>query len=148
MNYSIEHIDNWFGVELPDWIRFFDCRTCESLNCRQEESQLYQKTPEGNTLWSSERAAYDLGIYPHVASMLSCDPGYDLRKSEKEVIRALKGAIEKVVEFKKEYKEAFEKGMSDDGGSVIYDPMAICISNFGWSIIADRRSFMVRAFKG
>ena len=140
--YSIEHVGEWAGVVLPSWIRFFDCRC--------EDKDAGTKTPWGGYLWGSERAAVDLGLrgkgYWEDTTPLSCSTYIDARKAgDKEVARQLTQAIQDAQKFLKEWEEATHT--EGQGGSCLYCPVGITISNYGWSIISDRRTIKVRAFR-
>lgn len=142
MGYSTEHTQEWCGVLIPDWIRVFDCR-CEDRNAGI-------KTPWGSYLWGSERAAVDLGLrgegFYHDTTPLSCSTYIDARTAgDKEVARQLQRALEDAEKFRAEYLAAIP-ATPGDGGSCLYLPVAITISNYGWSIVADNRNYVVRAF--
>lgn len=144
--YSVEYIGEWAGVEIPEWLRAFDCRASEEFEGR--------KAPWGESLWGSERAAVDCGLKRGYGSNdatypVSCSTYVDARKcNESEIAKQLRDGIKEATKLRAEY-EAAKKAAPDPkgGGSCLYPPVAFALSNFGWSIISDQSKCIVRAFK-
>lgn len=148
--YAKEIKGEWHGVKIPSWIRLFDCRT--------EEDAKTPKAPWGEYLYGSERAAADLGLrgvlesgerFHYDTVPTSCQTYIDSRTCKpEELVRQFSDAVKRAGELRKEYLQT-KKNQKEkpDGGSCLYLPVAIAISNFGWSIISDRRTEVVRGFK-
>ena len=147
MKYSIEHTREWCGVLIPEWIRVFDCRASH-----EEIFGPSSLAPWGVRLWGSERAEVDMGLrgpdWSHATHPLSCQTYIDARTAgEKELTRQLRNAVVDAERLRKEYLEAKEvPSVPEKGGSCLYLPVAITISNFGWGIVSDERTRVVRNF--
>lgn len=137
---AIEVKGSWFGVEIPSWLRAFDCRG-EAL-----------ATPYKG----SEKAEVDLGLrslkgesyWAHGTTPLSCQTYIDARTADEvELRRQVTDMVKEATKFKKEYDAVGNVADKGLGGSCFYLPIAICMSNFGWSILCDRRSQRVRHFQ-
>lgn len=134
----------WFGVEIPEWLRAFDCRA--------NDDEIAPKSPWGTCLWSSERAAVDLGLRTKEECFdtrpLSCSTYTDARTaSENELRRQVADMVKEATRLRDEYEHAKQhRAGKDEGGSCLYQPVAICLSNFGWSVLSDTRTQVVRRF--
>lgn len=133
--YAIEVKGEWFGVVLPPWLRAFDCRG-EAL---------------AGPYMASEKAEADLGLRTvndrHGVTPMSCQTYIDARTAtEEELRRQVTDMIKEATRIKKEYDAAptEDAGL---GGSCLYLPIAICMSNYGWSVLCDRRTQRTRHFK-
>ena len=134
----------WYGVEIPEWLRAFDCREADDAETA--------RTPQGRTLWSSERASADLGLrgdgFYFDTCPVACSTYIDARKADdEELARQVRGMVDAAMKVRNERIEA-EKHVAGpkEGGSVLYHPVAIALCNFGWSVICDERTRIVRAF--
>lgn len=142
--YSKEIRGAWSGVQIPDWLRVFDCRNADG--------EAWVKTPWGSTLLGSERAQVDLGLRTaegsHATMLLSCSTYIDARTAgEAEIGKQLRDGIKEAEKFRAEYEAAKKRrAKPGDGGSCLYMPVAFALSNFGWCIISDERTMIVRAF--
>lgn len=144
MSYAIEMVGTWYGVRIPRWLRAFDVR-----------GDVFAKpvAPWGATLWSSECAEVDLGLRTENdrfgTTPLSCSTYTDARHADDaELARQVKDMVKEARRFRLEYLRAkrliTEHGQ---GGSCLYMPVAVSMANFGWSIISDTRTCVVRAFQ-
>lgn len=141
--YAKEVKGEWFGVKIPEWLRAFDCRSLD------EEG--IPRTPWGTTLYSSERAAYDLGLRGQGrwddTTLVSCQTYIDSRTAPEEELRSqITRMVRDAEKYRREYEEGQKYPSNGQGGTCLYMPLAICLSNYGWSIIADRRTQIVRRF--
>lgn len=151
MGYAKEVIRVWYGVELPEWLRAFDCRA-ENKDIAPEApwTNMYGKV----ILWGSERAEVDLGLRSreesHGTTPISCQTYLDARKaSESELRSQVLDMVSSAWRLRREWLSAKEhQAAPGEGGGCCYQPVAICMSNFGWSIICDRRTQVVRRFGG
>lgn len=145
MPFSKEIVKVWYGVEIPEWLRAFDCR--------QDESNDLPKSSWGITLYSSEKAEVDLGLFSerenHSTIPQSCRTYIDSRSAHnEELTRQVKDMIRTAETMKLEYDKAkASKKNSPHGGSTCYMPVAITMSNFGWSVIADKRISATKWFQ-
>lgn len=136
----------WYGVTLPEWLRFFDCRASEEW--------LPPKAPWGESLWSGERAQVDLGLKRGYGEndatvLVSCQTYIDSRSCcHQELARQVNDMVVAADRFRREYEEnKLKVAKPNEGGSCFYLPIAAELSNFGWGIIADKRSCIVVAFR-
>ena len=142
--YAIEIMEReWHGVKIPEWLRVFDCRGEE-----------LPKVPWGQTLFASEKASVDLGLLSETDSFsacpLSCSTYTDSRiAAEAELTRQVTDMVNRAEMFKEQYLEAKETPGNDKGfgGSAYYLPVAVALSNFGWSVISDRRLSVTKFFQ-
>lgn len=135
----------WYGVTLPKWLRFFDCRSSDSWNA--------PKAPWGESIYSGERAQIDLGLKrgyyeDNDATTLVSSTSCDSRTAcMGELARQISDMIEAAEKFRRDYEKYKDKvAKPGEGGSCFYLPVAAEVSNFGWSIIADKRSCIVVSF--
>jgi hypothetical protein len=145
MQYAKEVVGEWFGIKLPDGIRAFDCR---SENVFEDPP-----SPWGTTLYSSEKAEVDLGLRTQTewngTTPLSCNTYIDARKcSDDELRKQVLDMVEQATKFQDEYIEAAKHMASaGQGGSCLYQVVGVALSNFGWSILCDKRTCIVRRFE-
>ncbi len=138
--YSKEIKGSWHGVILPEFIRAFDCR---------HEDKEYNRTPEGRWLLSSDCAAADLGILGEDTRPVSCSTYIDARTAEEsELRRQVTSMVAEAWRMKAEYDKVKRHPGKDKGhgGSVLYLPLAIVLSNFGWCVLCDSRVSVVKRF--
>lgn len=146
MGYSKEIQGIWCGVEIPSWLRAFDVRTAPS--------ECGLRAPWGETLWSAERAMVDLGLKAgydsHATIPSGCHVYFDMRDcSEAELAKQIASAIADATRLHSEYEHAqVHRAAPGAGGSCYYMPVAISIGNYGWSVICDERTCVIRAFGG
>jgi hypothetical protein len=139
------------GVEIPSWLKAFDCRWPEDEDLPKDPSGTY-------TMYGSERAEYALGLrgagenYFDYASEPSSIQGYcDTRKEcwEDEASSYVRRMIESAEEERAKYLACDNPANIDrgHGGSGYYIPVAIALCNFGASLICDRRDYKVQYFQ-
>lgn len=147
--YSKEVTAEWYDVSIPPWLRAFDCRA--------SDQDVMPKTPWGATLFSDEKAAVDLGLraidaegkrFYHDTTPLSCRTYTDARTADHhELARQVTDMVTEARKMYTEYQRVanlpYQPGT---GGSVLYLPVAICLSNFGWGILCDTRTQVIRSF--
>jgi len=136
---------SWYGVSIPEWLRVFDCRS--------SDDDIAPKAPWGEHLWSSERAEVDVGLKRgygdnDATCVVSCSTYVDARKAdEKELARQVSDMVREATRLREEYLKGKEKpAKKGDGGSCLYMPVCITLANYGWSVISDRSTQIVRAF--
>lgn len=150
MSYAIERKGEWAGVVLPEWLRFFDCRCGDKGMPEGQHAGV--RAPWGGTLYGSERAAADMGLRGEGiwedTTPISCSTYIDARTAgDKEIAKQLQDAIKAADKMRQEFLDAVKHPRQpNQGGSCCYLPSAITIANYGWSILADRRMYVVRAF--
>lgn len=140
----------WYGVALPEWLRFFDCRTCDGDSI--------PRAPWGESIYAGDRAKLDLGLKrgyyeeDDSTTLVSCSTYIDSRRAcMGELGRQVSDMIEAAEKFRRDYEKSQSKiakagDCYANGGSCFYLPVAAEISNFGWSIIADKRTCIVVSF--
>lgn len=139
----------WYGVTLPEWLRFFDCRGEFNISW----------TPWGERVCGGDRAKIDLGLKRgyyednDATTLVGCSTYIDSRTAcIGELGRQVSDMIEAAEKFRRDYEKYKNKiakpgeNCYANGGSCFYLPVAAAMSNFGWSIIADKRSCIVVAF--
>lgn len=131
------------GVEIPAWIRVFDCRA--------PDVDIAPRAPWGPCLWGSERAAVDLGLrgqgFQHDTTPMSCSGTGDLRKaSDAEIARHLTNAFQEADKLRALWEKARTCKRGNQGGSCFYQPVAVTISNYGWGVMCDERTMAVQYF--
>lgn len=141
-----EILDKVFlGVRFPDWLRVFDCR-------REREQVFSDPTPWGERIYC--RAAYALGLLNgwtgnkdrHVSRIQFYFDARELENRE-ETVKVLKDLAKTAEEILKDYKNAEKrKAAPGQGGGVYYRPIAVALSNYGASVIADSESAVVKSF--
>ncbi len=145
MAYAKEVTGAWFGVTIPAWLRVFDCRA--------DSSDIAPRSSWGSSLWSSERAEVDLGLRTaterNATTPVSCSTYVDARRADDaELAQQVTRAIAEATRLRDEYETAKAKpAKPGSGGSCLYLPVAVSIANFGWSVISDERTRIVRAFE-
>lgn len=143
--YSIEIKGSWFGVAIPAWLRVFDVRGTDA--------DLGHKSPWGSTLWSSERAEVDLGLrgeqVRNATAPVNCSTYTDARTApQEELARQVADMIQAADKLRLEYQAATHHlALQGQGGSVLYLPVAVYLANYGWGVIADKRTQIVRSFQ-
>lgn len=152
MTYSIEIKDEFYGQSIPAWLRCFDCRNPEGQEFSKEAP--WTHTNKGHLrhpiLMGCETAQVDLGLRAKGESNAAVPisgSGYgDTRRNAEEAKLAVERMLEAAHRLHSEYEEASRQPMSTNGGSVIYQPIAVALCNFGWSLICDRRISRVVSF--
>ena len=135
---------SWYGVDLPRWIRVFDCRCAKG-------TEFSAKAPWGATLMGSERAEVDMGLRGetwderHATTPMSCSTYIDARTcDESELRKQVSDMVREAARMRDTYLKAKENPAKEgEGGGCNYMPVGIALSNFGWSIIADTRTCVV-----
>jgi hypothetical protein len=121
------------------------------FDCRVLDDAPRVKAPWGETLYGVELAAYSLGISEGWAGN-ACYPisvsGYRDTRGDDEKFMAIARDLAK---HAKRLRSAYEKSVGSvnngRGGSVNHAPVAVAVTNFGGSVIADRRVFSVEYFR-
>jgi len=148
--YATEVVGMWYGVEIPGWLRAFDCRAALGEECNAVG-------PDGTTLYGSERAAWDCGLRVidgscrserFDTSPTSCQTYIDARTAPVEELRKqVSDMVREATKLRDEYLRMASKPATD-GGGCYYMPVLIEMSNFGWSVVSDRRTCVVRSYQG
>lgn len=136
MGYANEIKGPWFGVEIPAYLRCFDCRGTELVG----------------PYLSSERAEADLGLYVgderYGTTPVSCHTYLDARTASDELLaKQVQDMVRESERLNQEYESCVETKDTGKGGSCFYRPLALCMSNYGWSVLCDRRTVRIRHFK-
>lgn len=142
MPYAKEIKKDWYGVKVPGWLRAFDCRGDD-----------FPKAPWGETLYADERALVDLGLKRgrfgtnRAITVTSCLTRLDSRVlSDKELREQVQDMIKAAKTAKQRYLRAAryrKKNGVPDEGMPYYLPIAITLSNFGWSVVSDQLTFLL-----
>jgi hypothetical protein len=143
MTYSVELIDRKvFGVRIPEWLRVFDCRG------------EIMRTESNRALYSSDKATWDLGLDSDTecnsSCPISCSTHIDSRScDESELARQMADMVSHAKKAMTSYVEAVNMPGDDKGhGGTGHDkPIAIALSNYGWSVICDRRLSATKFFR-
>jgi hypothetical protein len=141
MTFAKEIKGSWFGVTIPDYLRAFDCRGDET-----------PVTSWGHTLFGSDKAGVDLGLRKENESFsttpISCSTYVDARTAnDAELARQVKNMLGAVDALKLRYEDAVaHPAPKGQGGGAEYLPVAIEMSNFGWSVIADKRIYAIKSY--
>jgi hypothetical protein len=148
---AIEITGSFLGQEIPSWLRVFDCRKPIGEEIvKAPWTNTYDGKTYSPSLFGSECAAVDLGLRGkgvHEDTTPVSGSGYgDTRRSESEALSAVRSMIEAAQRTHQDWEEACGKPMSTNGGSVCYQPIAVALCNFGWSVICDRRGYRVVSF--
>jgi hypothetical protein len=135
--HSIEITGEWFGIPVPSWLRAFDCRSSDEQTFKSK-------------YWGSERAQIDLGLGVgwecHATTPLSCSTYYDARGAAIDDLRhQVEDMVREADKFYAEWETATDN--PGNGGSCLYRPVGIALCNYGWSVISDKRTMKVRAFR-
>lgn len=144
MSFAKEISGEWYGVAIPSWLRAFDCRS--------EDVFADPRSPWGTVLYSDEKAQVDLGLrtetYRYATTPLSCSTYIDARRADDaELARQVRDMAQAATKLHKEWEKAASLlAARGEGGSCVYCPVAICMSNFGWSVLSDERTCRVRRF--
>ena len=140
--YSIEITNRtWYGVTIPEWLRVFDCRGDD-----------IPRSPWGTSLFSGERAAVDMGLRTEKEKYdghpSSCSTYIDSRTApESELVRQVTDMVKEAERILLEFRDAQERPAKPGaGGSCFYLPVAICLANYGWSVMVDERVKAIRTF--
>jgi hypothetical protein len=134
----------WYGVTLPSWLRAFDCRA--------DMSDFAPESSWGAPLFGSQRAEVDMGLRTKddrfACTPISCQTYIDARKADmQELCRQVTDMVNSATGLRADYESAKAAAKEpSNGGSCYYMPVAICLSNFGWSIMCDNRTVVVRSF--
>lgn len=134
------------GVKLPRSVRCFDVRI-------PDDEVFKDCKPYGEHLWSSERAAYVLGLrtswsHRYDTSPVSCQAYEDFRTCSEARLALVAQNMRKMLrEYLREYRlaERFPAGKGE-GGSCYYKPVALTLANYGYGLMCDERTKLVRAF--
>jgi hypothetical protein len=118
------------------------------VDCRSKKAGPYSKSHTGMTLMSSERAMY---IFGHgdkdkFTTTVSCSGIGDTRTNMATLLSAVRGAIKVFNEHNKRYNADSRKPNSLSGGGITYKPVMVEISNYGYSVIADRNIYCIPAY--
>jgi hypothetical protein len=149
MLYATEIKGEWFGVSIPPWLRAFDCR--------QELDLPWARAPWGAALLSGEKAEVDLGLhgvdqvghFSHATTPRSCLTHLNaLTADSLELTRQVTDMVSEAARMHDEYHKIkrSRKRPGLHGGEAVYLPIAVEMSNFGWSIICDRRISVTKYF--
>lgn len=130
----------FFGVRLPRSVPFFDCRW--------DGARPEPRNPDtGLVMWGTERAELALGDrragsstgFAHPAGILTHYDATEPRHAQHtaEDVRRLRAMLARQWS---EYRGARRNpARPGDGGGVVFLPVAIAMTNFGSTILADRR---------
>ena len=144
MSFSTEIKGSFCGVNIPGWLRFFDCRWPDDKD--------FPKTPYGASLMGYEKAAFDIGLLSqnerNAVTPISCTTYVDHRTANHKLMQPIIiNMIDSVIKLNDEFLLLKEKKLkAKNGGQAIYQPMFVALSNFGWTIVADRRNYVIRPF--
>ena len=149
MSYAIEIVGSFLGVSIPAWLRVFDCR-----KPIDEVSVLapWTYTKKDGTvlpihLFGSETCEVDLGLrgdgFSHGTTPTCCSGYGDTRTNEAEAHLAVTNMIECAIQHHEKWLWANAQPKSTDGGGCYYQPIAVALCNYGWSVIADGRHYVV-----
>jgi hypothetical protein len=109
----------------------------------------------GESLWAGEVVTYALGLRtgyyegPY-AYIMGLQWYFDARDPERqeEFQECIKDLVQKFHQALTEWEDALrDLAPPGEGGSVLYRPVAIAVSNFGGSVIGDTRTERVRRFR-
>jgi hypothetical protein len=156
MTYAKEIKGTWYGVEIPAWLRVFDCRQSdEDMSESRAPWTVTTSTGEHRPLlWSGERAEVDCGLRTkddrHATTPHSCQAYTDFRKANDAT--CAKYVREMIVEAEREravYEKAKANPKADKGhgGSCYYMPVFAYLANYGWGVTADQRTMVVEPFQ-
>lgn len=131
----------WYDTVIPEWLRAFDCRSMVGY--------LGTVASYGFILYGSEKAMVDMGLkgmdFDYCTTPESCDPHIDNREAtHDELARQVADMVATATRIKLKYEEVAKRGNNPNGGTAIYLPVAIALSNFGWTIIADKRTYVIQ----
>ena len=138
------------GIDFPEWLPVFDCRWPD---------EDLPKDPSGHvTMWSSERAEYALGLRSYEKGIydascpVSIQSYVDSRNErwKEDAKRWLRDLIARAKELREKHESIGQDWQSKNnghGGSVCDLPLAIALSNFGASLIADRKQSRTEYFQ-
>jgi hypothetical protein len=144
--YATEVKDMWYGIALPAWLRAFDCRS-------EAGKEFASRTPQGRCLTGLERAEVDLGLcgegYERYSTVpVSCATYIDsCTATQAELSRQVEDMVRQATKLYQEYQhQRTLPSVQGQGGSCLYLPVAVCMSNFGWCVVSDLRTVVVRPF--
>lgn len=148
---AIEIKGSFLGQEIPSWLRVFDCRTPASdPPILAPWTCTFNNKTFSPSLFGSEPASVDLGLRAkgiHEDIVPIGGSGYgDTRRNEAEALSATRAMFYAAAACKRDWDKASAKPMSDNGGSIYYQPIAVALCNYGWSVICDRRDYRVVEF--
>lgn len=124
---------HWYGVPIPRWLRVFDCRG-EALT---------------GAYMASDKAAADLGLLGHATTPVHQYVGVDSRTADEgELAGQVTRMVASARELRRGHQSCARAGNLDRGlgGQVFCLPVAICLSNFGWDVLCDRRTARTKYF--
>lgn len=137
----------YFGVRLPRLVPFYDTRI--------GDDQANPKADYGETLWSSERARYALGLRlsyteQYDTTPVGCQFYFDSRRPEvaHETARVLVQMRKALAEVWWAYRKARRnRARPGAGGSCRVRPVGCALSNYGWDVIGDERTTVVESLE-
>jgi hypothetical protein len=130
----------WHGIVLPAGLRAFDCRGDNVI-----------RSPWGTVLFASEKAECDLGLRKqnewYATTPVSCHTYIDSRRAADSQLRQLvKAMVSESGKLWDKWEAAAASRPTSHGGEAVYRPLALCLENFGWCILADKRMSRTRYF--
>ncbi|HEX8213081.1 MAG TPA: hypothetical protein VF584_23095 [Longimicrobium sp.] len=137
------------GVRLPRSVPFFDCRW--------DSARPEPRNPDtGVIMWGTERAEFALGErtagsstrFAHPAGTLTHHDATEPRHAHQtaEDVRRLRGMLARELW---EYRKArLNPPGPGEGGGVVFRPVAVALTNFGSTILADPRGSLTYRLDG
>lgn len=127
----------WEGVRVPRSVAVFDVRDPRGEEC----TAAAVKAPWGETLWSSERAEYVLGLKRESGALvrdMHSVSGRDYRDSL-SLESALRKERVEIARAWKRWRRAARHGRKrgEGGGSIVMRPALLSIGNYGYHLSAD-----------
>ena len=108
------------------------------------------RTPWGASLYGSEKAEVDLQLrgsnFNYATTPIHTRTYIDSRTcSDTELTRQIKDMMQHATTLYEEWKATpyLSKG---EGGSCLYRPTALTLSNWGWAILSDTRTVKIKHF--
>lgn len=137
------------GVRLPRSVLFFDCRWDSS---RPEPRNPHTRL----IMWGTERAEFALGErtagsstrFAHPAGILTHHDATEPRHAHQTAddVRRLRGMLAREL---CDYRKArLNPAGPDEGGGVVFRPVAVALTNFGSTILADPRESLTYRLDG
>lgn len=138
----------FFGVDIPASLPFYDVRTSDGF--------AQPKAHYGETLFSSERIAYKLGLrvgwFDGVMDtcMGSVQYYYDSRipVSAESTAVQVRWVLSRYQALLDVYALAEKFHDNSDGGSVVYRPVFGYLANYGAGVVGTREDYRVVPFRG
>lgn len=137
----------FFGINIPSDVPFYDVRASDHF---QQPKATY-----GETLYSSERISYKLGLltgwHPqrNDTSMVSVQFSFDARNPlyADEVVERIHWMIREFQKRREVYELAGKYCNPNNGGSVYHKPIFCYLANFGGGVVGTRENYRVIPFK-